>query len=181
MKAKMDSILRWFIIPSVFAVFALSACTKKAESPAPTAENSADTAPAATTSAENDQSKKIDVELKLGSDGDNLYFDHKDLQAKAGQTIKVVYKNNSSAASNMVHNWVLVKPGTEQQVANDSMSAGDAKNWVAEGANVLAHTKVAKSGEIVSIIFTAPAAGDYPYLCTFPGHATTMKGTLHIK
>jgi len=28
--------------------------------------------------------------------------------------------------------------------------------------------------------FTAPAAGTYPYICTFPGHYLMMKGVLTV-
>jgi azurin len=30
------------------------------------------------------------------------------------------------------------------------------------------------------VTFTAPAAGDYPYICTFPGHYMTMRGVMHV-
>lgn len=168
------------------SLIALSSCTKKetpAENTAPQAQNTpasaaqaspAPAAPAASTAT-------AQAELTIGTDGDNLYFDKKDMEAKAGQTVKITFKNNASAASNMNHNWVLVKPGTDQQVATDSMQAGEAKDWVAEGANVLGHTKLAKPGETVTVTLTMPAAGDYTYICTFPGHAMTMKGTLHVK
>ncbi|MGH7283704.1 MAG: plastocyanin/azurin family copper-binding protein, partial [Polyangiaceae bacterium] len=28
--------------------------------------------------------------------------------------------------------------------------------------------------------FTAPGPGKYPYICTYPGHYMTMKGTLEV-
>jgi azurin len=31
------------------------------------------------------------------------------------------------------------------------------------------------------VTFDAPAAGQYPYVCTFPGHGVLMKGTLTIQ
>ncbi len=34
-------------------------------------------------------------------------------------------------------------------------------------------------GTSVDFSFTAPPAGDYPYICTFPGHYIMMKGLLH--
>jgi azurin len=166
------------------SLIALSSCTKK-ETPAETAAPQAQTSPAAVTQAETapaaNANAKSQAELTITTDGDNLYFDKKEMEAKAGQTVKITFKNNASAASNMTHNWVLVKPGTDQQVATDSMQAGEAKDWVAEGANVLGHTKLAKPGETVTTTVTMPAAGDYTYICTFPGHAMTMKGTLHVK
>lgn len=166
-------------ISSTIAMVAFSSCTKKESAPesAPQAQApaAAQATPAAATNA------TAQAELTIGTDGDNLYFDKKEMEAKAGQTVKITFKSNASAASNMNHNWVLVKPGTEQQVSTDSMQAGEAKDWVAEGPNVLGHTKLAKPGETVSVTLTMPAAGDYPYICTFPGHSMTMKGVLHVK
>ena len=31
-----------------------------------------------------------------------------------------------------------------------------------------------------AIYFRAPAAGEYPFLCTFPGHGVTMRGTMRV-
>jgi azurin len=179
-----SSLVQALAVTSTIAVVAFSSCTKKESAPesaapqaqATSAANTQTTsAPAAATNA------TAQAELTISTDGDNLYFDKKEMEAKAGQAVKITFKNNASAASNMNHNWVLVKPGTEQQVSTDSMQAGEAKDWVAEGANVLGHTKLAKPGETVSTVITMPAAGDYTYICTFPGHSMTMKGTLHIK
>ena len=37
-------------------------------------------------------------------------------------------------------------------------------------------------GETVDVSFKAPAAGTYPYICSFPGHlAAGMKGSLVVK
>jgi azurin len=169
-------------VSSTIAMVALSSCTKKESAPetaAPQAQSAPAAAPATPAAAAANATAQ--AELTLGTDGDNLYFDKKEMEAKAGQTVKITFKNNSSASSNMNHNWVLVKPGTEQQVATDSMQAGEAKDWVAEGPNVLGHTKLTKPGETANVTITMPAAGDYTYICTFPGHSVTMKGTLHVK
>ena len=58
------------------------------------------------------------------------------------------------------------------------IQAGDAAGWVKEGPNVLAHTALIKMGDHGEAVFTVPAAGKYPFICTFPGHYVTMKGTL---
>jgi azurin len=50
-------------------------------------------------------------------------------------------------------------------------------------ADVIAHTGLAGAGETVEVTFKVPAAaGDYPFVCTFPGHFQAgMKGTLSVK
>ncbi len=46
---------------------------------------------------------------------------------------------------------------------------------------VLFSTKLVEPGETVRFQFRAPtAAGDYPYLCTFPAHWRVMNGILHV-
>ena len=50
-------------------------------------------------------------------------------------------------------------------------------------ADVIAYTALAGAGETVEVTFKVPAAaGDYPFVCTFPGHFQAgMKGTLSVK
>jgi azurin len=47
---------------------------------------------------------------------------------------------------------------------------------------VIAATKMLGPGETDTVSFTAPAAGTYDYICTFPGHAMAgMRGVLTVK
>ncbi|MCL5996553.1 MAG: plastocyanin/azurin family copper-binding protein [Chloroflexi bacterium] len=119
------------------------------------------------------------VTLDIASKGEELFYDKEKLEAPAGSKITLNLKNNSTA---LEHNWVLVKPGTQEAVAQAGLQAGEANAYVKEGdPNIIAHTKMAKAGQTESVTFDAPAPGDYPYLCTFPGHNVLMKGTLTIK
>lgn len=116
--------------------------------------------------------------LKIAPKGEQLLFDQTTLTVKAGEKVKLTLNNTSS----MQHNWVLVAPGTADKVAQDSITAGAAKEWLAVGPNVLAHTKLVDSKKSDTIEFVAPTKpGDYPFICSFPGHAMTMKGILTVK
>lgn len=116
--------------------------------------------------------------LMISTKGEAMAFDKATLSAKPGQKIKLTFKN----ASNMQHNFVVVKPGTADQVTTDSITAGGDKGWLAIGPNVLAHTKLVNPKESDTIIFTAPAqSGEYPYICSFPGHSAMMRGILVVK
>lgn len=118
------------------------------------------------------------VTLVIATQGEEMAFDKKELIVKAGQTVKLTFKNLSS----MQHNWVLVNPGSADDVANASIAAGNDKGWLALGPNVLAHTKMLDGKKNETIEFTAPKKpGDYPFLCTFPGHSTMMRGILKVK
>jgi azurin len=55
------------------------------------------------------------------------------------------------------------------------------KNAVPESAEILHHTKLVQAGDKDTIEFTAPAEpGDYPYLCTYPGHWAIMNGLMKV-
>jgi azurin len=124
---------------------------------------------------------KASQSITISPDGDNLYWATKTLTVKAGSPVKLTLKNTASKDAGMAHNWVLVKSGTEADVANDGMQAGEDKNWVTEGPNVIAHTILVKPGAEDTVAFNAPPAGTYTYICTYPGHATTMNGKLISK
>ena len=50
------------------------------------------------------------------------------------------------------------------------------KEYVPESELVLAATKMLGPQESHTVSFRAPAeSGDYPYVCTYPGHAMTMR------
>lgn len=122
------------------------------------------------------------VTLDIGSKGDELAFDKTALEAAAGSKITVNFKNNSNPGANLLHNWVLCKPGTAEGVEADGIAAGEANNYLKPNDDrVIAFTPLNKGGEQHSVTFDAPAAGAYPYVCTFPGHGVLMKGTLTIK
>ncbi|MBC7691767.1 MAG: hypothetical protein H7222_08350 [Methylotenera sp.] len=121
-------------------------------------------------------------QIKLGTKGDTLAFDQVKLTAKPKQKVKVTFKNNAGKSSGMQHNFVLVKPGTDAEVANAGIAAGAEKNWTPASPNIIAATKLANPGESQTVEFTAPEQpGDYPFICTFPGHAALMKGVLTVK
>jgi azurin len=123
-----------------------------------------------------------------------MMFDQAELTVKPGQKVKLTLDNPIQPnVQGLPHNWVLVKPGKEAVVGNAALAmAADPKamqkHYIPAGtdgavhADILAHTTLAQSGSKAEVEFTAPAeAGDYPYICTFPGHFLLMKGTLHVK
>ncbi len=122
------------------------------------------------------------ITLDISTDGDVIAWDVKSLEVPAGSMVTLVFKNAASKGSNMLHNWVLVKVGREDSVANDGIAAGAANSYIKPGdPNVLVFTPVIGPGENTQVTFAAPAPGRYTYTCTFPGHASLMKGTFTVK
>ncbi len=123
---------------------------------------------------------KSTYEQNIGTVGDTMAYDTTTFAVRAGQKVHVILKNNGTTPA-MHHNWVLVKPGKEDDVAAAGMAAGEAANFVKAGdPDIIANTPLSTPGGTVEVTFTAPAAGKYPYICTYPGHYKTMKGTLEV-
>ena len=120
-------------------------------------------------------------ELAIATKGNELAYDKTVMTAHAGQTVRVTFSNRSDPASDFRHNWVLVKPGREEQVVTDSVQAGQSRDYVPDTPDVVAHTKLLKAGESQSVQFQVPdTPGDYPYFCSFPGHSGLLKGVLKV-
>ncbi|MCA0231242.1 MAG: auracyanin family protein [Bacteroidetes bacterium] len=109
-----------------------------------------------------------------------LKFDITDVQVKAGSKIKWVFNNNDD----MLHNCVLVKPGTANPTGEAAIKLGlkgSDLQYVPKSANVLFHTNILQPETSETIYFVAPSEpGDYTFLCTFPGHHTLMQGKMKV-
>jgi azurin len=109
-----------------------------------------------------------------------LKFDVETLNVRAGSRVKLVFNNNDD----MLHNLVVARPGTADTVADAALRlglSGHEKQYVPESGDVLFHTNLMEPETAESIYFVAPEApGDYPFVCTFPGHAITMRGILRV-
>ncbi len=109
-----------------------------------------------------------------------LKFDTEKLEVKAGSRVKLVFNNNDD----MLHNCVIVKPGTANAVGDAALKLnlnGATMNYVPASANVLYHTNILQPESAESIYFVAPTEpGDYQFVCTFPGHSSLMQGTLKV-
>ncbi len=120
------------------------------------------------------------VEIQIASLANTMTYDKKELTVPAGAEVHLTFKNNATS-SVLAHNWVLVNTGTEASVAAAGLKLGEAAGYLdVRDKDVLANTPLAKPGETTEVTFTAPDAGKYPYICTFPGHYMMMKGVLTV-
>ncbi|CAN5751802.1 hypothetical protein BH11VER1_BH11VER1_34260 [soil metagenome] len=125
------------------------------------------------------------VNLKPGV-ANPMSYDITGFSVKAGQKVKLTFSNDS--ATPLQHNLVLCKAGTKDSVialANammTDMAKWMGKGFIPESPDVLQHTKLLNVKESETLEFTAPAEkGDYPYLCTFPGHSLIMNGVMKVE
>ena len=122
-------------------------------------------------------------EITLKADKSNLKFDKTELTVTAGEKVKLLFVNPDGALH--PHNVLIVKPGTAVRVgmlANRKMSDPEfMKNPNPKTQDVLFASKLLQAGEQEVIDFKAPSEpGDYPYVCTYPGHWAVMKGILKV-
>lgn len=113
---------------------------------------------------------------------DIMKFDKEVFTVVAGQEVIIEFYNPDG----MQHNLVISKPGTLKEVgaAADALARdpkGAQKEYVPEIPAVLFATKQLEPEEVVTLTFTAPSEpGDYPFICTFPGHWSMMNGIMKV-
>ncbi|GGB97761.1 PVC-type heme-binding CxxCH protein [Dyadobacter sediminis] len=122
------------------------------------------------------------IEIRLVAVEAKMAFDKKVLTVPAGRAVTLVFENPDL----MPHNVVIVRPGTTGKVgeAADAMASlkdGFEKNFVPSTPDVLFATPLVNSGKSFRLEFKAPARpGDYPFICSFPGHWRVMQGILTV-
>ena len=120
-----------------------------------------------------------DKVLKLGTKP-GLKYDVTNFEIKAGSKVRLIFNNNDD----MTHNVVIVTPGSADEVASLSLKLGlkgSELNYVPTSSKVLFHTALLQPGTSESIFFVAPSTpGEYTFVCTFPGHASVMRGIIKV-
>lgn len=160
---------------------AAPAATAKTETPAAAPAPAAAAAPAAPAPAAAEV-----AEITIKPDTANpLAYDLKEFVVKAGQKVKLTF-NNTHPAVPQPHNVVIGTAGSKDKLMGLAMQMatapdGMAKGFIPDAPEILFHTKLLQPNQSETIEFTAPAAGDYPYLCTFPGHGAIMNGVMKVE
>ncbi len=125
------------------------------------------------------------AEVTIKPDPTNpLMYDTKSFIAKSGQKVKVTFENSHPIPQ--PHNWVLCKPGKKDAVIAAAMGIltdpkALEKGYIPESPDILHHSKLLQQGQKETVEFTAGSPGDYPYVCTFPGHAVLMNGIMKVE
>lgn len=123
------------------------------------------------------------VNLAL-SGNDVMKFDKTELRAKSGQKVTLTLRHVGKIdVKVMGHNFVLLKQGVNiPAFAANAAAAGQTKDWIPQnGEDVIAHTKMIGGGQSTTVTFTAPPAGTYDFICSFPGHSGLMKGKFIVE
>jgi putative membrane-bound dehydrogenase-like protein len=113
---------------------------------------------------------------------EEMKFSLTEFTVKAGKTVEIVFENPDA----MQHNIVVGKPKTTAIIgaAADKMITakdGAEKNYVPNIPQIIASTPLVNPGQTVRLKFVVPdQPGDYPFVCTFPGHWRLMTGVMKV-
>jgi len=95
----------------------------------------------------------------------DVAFEPTALSVPAGAAVTVNLTNKGM----LQHDWVVVPATIDPATATVADAANQADSGMVTG------------GQNTTVTFTAPAAGDYHFLCTVPGHAAAgMVGTFTV-
>lgn len=121
-------------------------------------------------------SQGADTTIVVRASGSSLEFLPPRLSVKAGTRVRLRFVNEGT----LPHNLVL--PRSEDDIDAIALAAYEAAETgyvpVTQKEKLLAFTTLVSPGETAEISFDVPPAGEYTYVCLFPGHANTMLGTL---
>ena len=130
-----------------------------------------------------DQPADPNVEVvRLKTVREEMRYDKKEFTVTAGKPVEIILENPDA----MQHNVVIGKPKTMDIIgaaADKLITAKDGadKGYVPSIPQVIAATPLVNPDQTYRLRFTAPTTpGDYPYVCTFPGHWRIMNGIMKV-
>jgi azurin len=117
---------------------------------------------------------------------DQMQYNVKAFEVTEGQKVVLSFKHiGQLPAIAMGHNVVILKSGTVVPAFATKCAPAKDTGYIPQDEEskkaIVAHTKMLGGGESDEVTFTAPAAGEYPFICTFPGHFAIMQGVMTVK
>lgn len=121
--------------------------------------------------------------IKLGVIPHEMKFNKATFKVKAGAQVTIDFENPDF----MQHNLVIGQKGSMETIgeAADALARdpkGAEQNYVPKIPQVIAATRLVDPEGRESIVFTAPTEpGEYPFVCTVPGHWRIMNGIMIVE
>lgn len=121
--------------------------------------------------------------IKLGVIPHEMKFNKATFTVKAGAQVTIDFENPDF----MQHNLVIGQKGSMEIIgaAADELARdpkGAEQNYVPKIPQVIAATRLVDPEGRESIVFTAPTEpGEYPFVCTVPGHWRIMNGIMKVE
>jgi azurin len=123
--------------------------------------------------------ESFDKIIKIGTQGNQMKYDVSEIYAKAGSKIKIEFINNADMET-MKHNIVILKDKKFVKEVGE-LSAKEDDYLVENHEGILAYTTMIGPKESTELVLQVPTKkGKYPFICTYPGHYSVMKGILVV-
>jgi len=113
---------------------------------------------------------------------EQLRYDKQSIVVEAGKPVAIILENQDA----MPHNIAILAPGALEEIGTATEKMGSdpdsqGRLYIPASPKVLHATKLVAPGQKIQLAFDAPTEpGDYPYVCTFPGHWRRMSGTMTV-
>ena len=110
-------------------------------------------------------------------------YDLKEFTVEAGAPVRLVLTNPDDKP----HNLVIGVPGSLKEIGRKATLLGTTsrakdRHYVPKMRAVLHWIPIVEPRSSAELVFTAPEQpGDYVYVCTYPGHWTTMNGVMKVR
>jgi azurin len=121
--------------------------------------------------------------ITLGVISGQMKFTQTTITARPGQAVEITLNNTDD----MPHNLVIFTRGTFADYEKELFGSLNEPNaqlrgFVPDSPNVLVASRLLNAGESTVVTFDAPTEpGEYPFVCSFPGHWATMRGVLRVE
>ncbi|HET6242943.1 MAG: hypothetical protein H0V01_14755 [Bacteroidetes bacterium] len=131
-------------------------------------------------SQNNGQLQTVSLTIKaIGNNMTAIAFEPKEIEVHVNSIIEITLINESTVEG-MNHNIVFVELGSGAEVSAEGLAIGPEKEYIPNNPKVIAGSKVALPGETIQMHFSAPKAGSYHFICTYPGHYPQMIGRMNV-
>ena len=117
---------------------------------------------------------------------DMIQFNARALQVEAScvEVQLTLHHVGKMGAHVLGHDWVLARSSDVGALANAGIAAGFDKGYLPPGdKRVIAATKIVGGGEVTTITFRTAnlvSGSDYSFFCSYPGHASMMRGRFQV-
>ena len=121
--------------------------------------------------------------IELAAAPYRMDYDIKEFTVEAGATVRLVLTNPDDKP----HNLVIGTPGSLREIGRKATLLGTttnakARHYVPKMREVLHWIPIVEPRSSAELVFTVPEEpGDYVYVCTYPGHWTTMNGIMKVR
>lgn len=121
-------------------------------------------------------------DVTIGTRHGQLRYSPEVFAVKPGSNVHLTFSNSDE----MIHNLVIAQ-GTSKEMDRLAESAlklgekGMAMGFIPKDPSIIVGIGLVEPGQKASVEFIAPKEkGNYPFICTFPGHSLSMRGIMKV-